>query len=374
MIKNTEGVLTHASLFSGIGGFDLAAQWSGFENIFQVEIDDFCQKVLTKNFPNTHKFLDIKTFDGSKYENKIDVLTGGFPCQPFSIAGKRKGSNDDRNLWSEMFRAIREIKPTWIVAENVRGILTTEGGLVFGQAITDLENEGYEIQPFIIPACAVNAPHKRDRIWIVAQNSLNSRWRHGRGEKRQPLGQFGEFKSRNGKRIYSEKTDTDTPCTRLQTKGSQFQPIVRGKRDSDVTNAQSMRCNCETFSKYDVEKMEQQNGCGLDNCPQNAANTDSEQRQFLRQQITQQTLATLGRIGNRGNGTIDRTKQFDQQWYEVASELCRVDDGIPSELDKLRNTDRKPRLKALGNAIVPQIAFNILRAIAYSFNNANEHN
>lgn len=167
--------MTHASLFSGVGGFDLAAEWMGWTNMFQVEIDPFCNKVLAKNFPHVKRYGDIKQFNGTEYRGTIDVLTGGFPCQPFSVAGKRAGTEDNRYLWPEMLRVIREIKPAWIVAENVRGLLTIQDGMVFEQACTDLENEGYEVQPFIIPACSVGAPHRRDRIWFIAHSKNDNR-------------------------------------------------------------------------------------------------------------------------------------------------------------------------------------------------------
>jgi DNA (cytosine-5)-methyltransferase 1 len=160
-------MLNHGSLFSGIGGFDLAAEWMGWKNVFQVEINVFCQKVLKKNFPDTKQYSDITKFNGTQYEHKIDILTGGFPCQPFSVAGKRKGRNDNRFLWPEMLRIVREIKPTYVIAENVHGIINMELRTV----CSDLENEGYQVQPFSIPACAVNAPHQRQRVWIIAHSN-----------------------------------------------------------------------------------------------------------------------------------------------------------------------------------------------------------
>lgn len=163
--------MKHGSLFTGIGGFDLAAERVGFENIFQVEKDKFCQKVLEKNFPNVKRYLDIKDFDGTEYRNRIDILSGGFPCQPFSQAGKRKGDKDERALFGEMFRIIREVQPLWILAENVGGVLSIHNGQYFEEICTSLEGEGYQVQPFIIPASAVNAPHRRDRIWIIANSS-----------------------------------------------------------------------------------------------------------------------------------------------------------------------------------------------------------
>lgn len=158
--------MTHASIFSGIGGFDLAAEWAGWTNMFNCEIDDFCRNILNYHFPT-----DIRTTDFTVWRGLIDVLTGGFPCQPFSVAGKRLGTEDERHLWPEMLRAIREIRPAWVVGENVFGIVNWSDGLVFEQVCADLENEGYSLQPFILPACAVDAPHRRDRVWIVAYRS-----------------------------------------------------------------------------------------------------------------------------------------------------------------------------------------------------------
>ena len=165
--------MRHGSLFSGIGGFDLASEWMGWENVFHCEWMEFPRKVLEYHFPNTDSLTDICKTDFKKYANKIDILTGGFPCQPFSMAGKRKGTDDERYLWGEMLRAIQEIKPKFVIAENVFGITNIDGGLVFEQVCLDLEAEGYEVQPFIIPACAKNAPHRRDRVWFVAYSDCN---------------------------------------------------------------------------------------------------------------------------------------------------------------------------------------------------------
>jgi site-specific DNA-cytosine methylase len=140
----------------------------GWENVFHCEYDPFCQKVLNHHFPNSKLYEDIKTFDASNYLGRIDILSGGFPCQPFSAAGLRKGTEDDRHLWPEMLRIIREVSPRYVVGENVRGLLNWSGGLVFEQVCADLENEGYEVTPYLLPAAGKNAPHRRDRIWFVA--------------------------------------------------------------------------------------------------------------------------------------------------------------------------------------------------------------
>jgi DNA (cytosine-5)-methyltransferase 1 len=163
--------MTHGSLFSGIGGFDIAAEWCGWENVFQCENSAFCQRVLKYFFKDVILYEDIKKTNFKKHRGTIDVISGGFPCQPFSNAGKRKGTEDNRYLWPEMLRVIRDVQPSWVIAENVYGLLTQQRGMVFEQVCADMENAGYEVQPFIVPACAVDAPHRRDRIWIVANRA-----------------------------------------------------------------------------------------------------------------------------------------------------------------------------------------------------------
>ena len=162
--------MTHGSLFSGIGGFDLAAEWSGFTNLFNCEWEEFPRKVLKHHFLNAEQFGDIKQFNATAYSGRLDILSGGFPCQPFSVAGKRKGSEDERHLFPEMLRVIGECEPRWVVGENVRGLVSWSDGLVFETCCTDLEALGYSVQSFIVPACATGAPHRRDRVWIVAHN------------------------------------------------------------------------------------------------------------------------------------------------------------------------------------------------------------
>lgn len=159
--------MKHGSLFSGIGGFDLAAQWMGWENVFQVEKDEWCRQVLAKNFPKTKRYGSIEEFDGSEYAGAIDILTGGFPCQPLSKAGKRKGRQDPRFLWPEYFRVVKQIDPYIVVAENVFGLLGREDGSIFEEICAQMESIGYETQACVIPASGSGAWHKRDRVWIT---------------------------------------------------------------------------------------------------------------------------------------------------------------------------------------------------------------
>ena len=176
-------IMTHASLFSGIGGFDLAAEWMGWENLFHCEWNDFGQRILKYYWPNSVSYGDITKTDFRKWRGAVDVLSGGFPCQPYSMAGKRLGKEDDRHLWPEMLRAIREIQPAWVVGENVRGLINWNGGMVFDEVQADLEAAGYEVLPFLLPACGVGAPHRRDRIWFVAYSPGNRREQQGTGDE-----------------------------------------------------------------------------------------------------------------------------------------------------------------------------------------------
>jgi len=169
--------MRHGSLFSGIGGFDLASEWMGWDNVFHCEWAEFPRKILEHYWPNADSYGDITKTDFNVYRGTIDILTGGFPCQPYSQAGKRKGKDDDRHLWPHMLRAIREIKPRWVVGENVFGLTNWNGGVVLEEVCAELEAEGYSVQPFIIPAAAVGAPHRRDRVWIVAY-SVSTGTRH----------------------------------------------------------------------------------------------------------------------------------------------------------------------------------------------------
>jgi DNA (cytosine-5)-methyltransferase 1 len=176
-------VMRHGSLFTGLGGFDLAATWMGWENIFQCEKEEFCQRILRYYWPNTKLYEDIRKFDAAIFRGTVDVVSGGFPCQPFSSAGKQRGTADDRYLWPEMRRVITEVRPRWVVGENVLGLFNWNKGMVFEQVHLDLEAAGYKVWTYILPAAGIGAPHRRERVWIIAHADGNGCRRYPASEE-----------------------------------------------------------------------------------------------------------------------------------------------------------------------------------------------
>ena len=232
--------MKHGSLFSGIGGFDLASEWMGWENVFHCEWMEFPRKVLDYYWPNADSHIDICKTDFTKYEGTIDIISGGFPCQPFSLAGKRKGTDDERYLWGEMLRAIQEIKPKFVIAENVFGITNIDGGLVFEQVCLDLETQGYEVQPFIIPSASKNAPHRRYRCWFIAYSN------HKRSDTR-----FTEIQRSNGE-ISKGNNNTKFSNANTFNNWQQFptQSPICGGDDGLPTELDGI-----TFSKWRAESI-----------------------------------------------------------------------------------------------------------------------
>lgn len=308
--------MNHASLFSGIGGFDLAAKEVGWNNVFQCEIDPFCQSVLKYYFPKTVLYEDIKRTDFTSWKGKIDVLTGGFPCQPFSVAGQRKGADDDRYLWPEMLRVIRETRPRWVIGENVAGITNMvqpcsetdvetksdqdeenyketilEQEYIINTICDDIEREVYSVQPIIIPACGVGAPHRRDRVWFIA---------HSNGSRGL---QFGERRDIRDKEQYDQDKE--------------------------------------------LERHEQPSRFGGSGEAYVISDSDNER------------LSTIG-ITDRVS-SAERWKDFPTQ-----PPVCRGNDGLPFNVNNLTipyGKWRKESIKAYGNAIVPQIAMKIFEII-----------
>lgn len=324
--------MTHASLFSGIGGAELAAQWVGWKNVFHCEINPFGRRVIEYHFPESKSYEDVTTTDFSEYRGRIDVLTAGFPCQPFSVAGQRKGAEDNRYLWPEVVRVIREVRPTWFVGENVAGILTmvqpgeeTEMGgqtNIFGEIdrkrillrqeyvvetiCGDLEREGYTVQPFIIPACAVGAPHRRDRVWFVANRS-------------------------NRRDIYSSEGERASLHERKS--------FARSDRDgtSSDTNRNGLQGGMFSFD-YDPERWEAK---------------DRHIKTF-----TDNTRISL---------PADRWKDFPTQ-----SPVLSGDDELSTRLDGITFSKwRQESIKAYGNAMCPQVVYEIFKAIEIINKNGN---
>lgn len=277
--------MIHLDLFSGIGGFAYAVDqvWDNVEHIF-CDNDPFCRQVIKKHWPESEIYDDIRAITKP---TGADILTGGFPCQPFSAPGRRAGTADDRHLWPEMLRVILLTKPEWVIAENVRGLLTIEGGMVFEQVCLDMEAAGYEIQPFIIPAVGVGAPHRRDRIWFIAHNKGKS----GRPGLRQTQAEQYGFEPRNA--------------------------------HSTTNNSKRQ---------------------GLERLPEPGDN--QKERQI-----------------KAGSG---QPPDWSLSWIETATELCRVDDGVSVELDGFKlspSQHRKEQIKAYGNAIVPEVAIEIMKGL-----------
>lgn len=218
--------MTHGSLFSGIGGFDLAAEFMGWENVFHCEINPFCRKILNYYWPNAKSYENIQTTDFTIYRNRISVLTGGFPCQPYSSAGKRMGKADTRHLWPNMLRAIDEIKPRYVVGENVRGLTNWSNGLVFDEVCSEMENIGYQVAPYLIPACATNAPHRRERIWFIAYaNNNGQKRRNSKNEINANKGKFNAFND------IVKNDDNVTNTNNTRSKKAQFKENERKKKN-----------------------------------------------------------------------------------------------------------------------------------------------
>jgi DNA (cytosine-5)-methyltransferase 1 len=366
----------HIGLFEGIGGFSLAARWMGWETAAWCEWNEFGQRVLKHHFPQAEGFGDITKTDFTKYANRIDILTGGFPCQPYSLAGNRKGKADDRHLWPEMLRAIREIQPTWVVGENVFGLINWDGGLVFDEVQTDLEAAGYEVWPYVLPACAVNAPHRRDRVWFVAYSKSKRSCRLRIG-KEQAFTEHGII-SHNGTTPHaissSERPSRKSSGTIENGSGNYKQPKEwRGEAK------QHIRCSDVSgdITHPDSNGQHQSNSKHEVNASKRGINARRNIKQIYAEQPISQHPNCIRQERRMHPDKPETTirKQFSERdarsakptsWQNFPTQppICGGDDGLPSELDGITFSKwRNESIKAYGNAIVPQVAFQIFKAI-----------
>lgn len=363
-----------------IGGFDLAAEWVGFENLFHCEWNPFCRQVLKHHFPNSESYEDITKTDFTKWRGKIDVLTGGFPCQPFSVAGSRKGAEDDRYLWPQMLRAIEEIRPSWVIGENVAGILSMVlpgeeievGGYtdVTGESFKGTEERqlyvvericqdfdciGYSVQPIIIPACAVGAPHRRDRIWFVAENTVSIRCDREIREKESCIRRFGDPYTRDYERIHSKENVTSNRSdARIETQRS-------GK---DEVSAIGFTSHTECFGRGKIHE-------------------DFQSEQSERKRIdcngNEQYASHPDKLNDKLSGLCagEISKQQEAEifgnipdWHDfpTQSPVCDRNDGLSDRLVGITFPQwRMKAIEAMGNAIVPQVAFEIFNAIKNTY-------
>lgn len=390
--------ITHASLFSGIGGAEIAADWAGWQNLFHCEINPFCRRVLEYHYPNSESYDDITKTDFTPWRGKVTVLTGGFPCQPFSLAGRRKGADDDRYLWPQMLRAIREIQPAWVVGENVNGIRSmvqsreetemASGGMLFrenhlirarerftfGEICGSLEREGYSVQAFVIPACAVGAPHRRDRVWFVANAGVN-RCRQRTDKpfpvpERDTASDVGE----SGENRATADPDDFGDFPRQASEGTE------GCRSNQLSQSGERREPSEwTDGLPGLSQPPADTQCGGRNevHPQaQPEQPDGEKPHGIGGERIASDTSRLGRleVGNEHGDACENQGErkpcptgSPQDWWRefpTQSPVCGGDDGLPERLDAITFPKwRMESIKAYGNAWVPQVAYEIFRAI-----------
>jgi DNA (cytosine-5)-methyltransferase 1 len=306
-------------LFSGIGGFSLGLERTGgFETVAFCEYDEKAQKVLKKHWPEVPIYKDVRTID---YDGTVDIITGGYPCQPFSFAGKRKGAEDDRHLWPAMFKLIQKHRPTWVIGENVAGHIN----MGLDSVLADLESENYRTRTFVIPAVALNAKHRRDRLWIVG---------HAEHDGSSSCGDFGEF----------QRKPDGTQTTIFEFEGTSSSADDAAMADTNlqrqVSTAQA-RNDGKNKQKPDDKQLR---GCGAAyGSEETMADTTSKRQQ--RQGKHERPVNKKTDKVEKTNRSIDCCKAIKNQWLTEPA-VGRVANGIPRRMD---------RLKQLGNAVVPQI-------------------
>jgi len=306
------------SLFSGVGGFELAAAWMGWENVFSCEINPFGRKVLQYYWPKAKHYEDIKKTDFSIYRGRIDILTGGFPCQPFSLAGNRKGTEDDRHLWPFYLKTIQTIRPRWVVGENVYGLINWDGGLVFESIQADLEAEGYEVIPIVLPACAINAPHRRDRIWFIAYRNV-----HG-------------FNGCNGKH---EELSSEGWVDALND-------TIKNEGEGNATDSNSKRWRERNITAK-------------------SGNEEFDSRNVMHSGSTGKQREHIGRQGEGElNGSDSGNGIINWENFPTQSPICSGNDEFSSRLDGITFPKwRNESIKAYGNAVVPELVYELFKVI-----------
>ena len=366
--------MKHGSLFSGIGGFDLAAEWAGYENIFHCEWNPFGQRVLKHYWPNAISYDDITKTDFTIHRGEIDILTGGFPCQPYSNAGKRKGKEDERHLWPEMLRAIREIQPSYIVGENVSGLVNWNGGMVFDEVQDELEAEGYQVTPFLLPAASLNAPHKRERVWFIAYSeSVRGGRLRNQSQKERPY---------NGNELFgiphrlsiNKRTTSDTDIRsrqehKLCARRKMSENGIDGDGISSDTYQEYYKCKCGHKFEYELGKYGCPNCCGEFTAKLIADTCDPRLQRGKLNGSFNQKAQKRGEFPSRSASELHQIS--DWQNFPTQSPICDGDDGLSSRLDRITFPKwRNESIKGGGNAIVPQVAYQIFKAIN-QFNDQN---
>jgi DNA (cytosine-5)-methyltransferase 1 len=355
----------HLDLFSGIGGFALGLQKVGFETVAFCDIEKYCQHLLKQKWNGVKIYNDVREITKEKFKadgiESPEIITGGFPCQPFSVAGSRKGTDDNRHLWPEMFRIIKEFKPRWIIGENVRGIVSIQDGLVFETVCTDLESEGYEVQTFNIPAVGVGAPHKRERIWIVANSRCSVRGKQSsRNSESIGSGTFEKTEwSTDTSEITRSSTGTETMANSESIRTRELRHTDKEKRieGSNTTQSNSSSTDVANTNTGNVETgRERQRGIRRENTEEGQSNnvTGSSKVVANTNSERQQEQCRSKPIQEEGNELECSSSQSGRNFWDIEPDVGRVVNGLPG---------RVHRLKGLGNAIVPQIAEEIGRAI-----------
>jgi DNA (cytosine-5)-methyltransferase 1 len=381
------GQLKILDLFSGLGGFSLGLERTGkFKTVAFCEIDKYCTLLLQKHWKGIKIYEDVRKINKEQFDTDgieyPDIITGGFPCQPFSVAGKQKGTGDDRHLWPEMFRIIKTFKPKFVIGENVKGLINIQDGVVFETVCTDLESEGYEVQAFNIPAAGVGAPHRRERIWILATNVANSisdnereQITRGDEEEKRIQEEYRQDNSttrqssrtsaiRNGDRGYEDMANPNTRFSNgtneeIFSRGQTSNTSSTGGGDKNVENSRRALQQGTVFqgeNENEIRKGNADQSQRSSSSPEyDVANPSSEQSHSNdngqeQREISQQEQIKLG--GGSG-GTL-----WPSNW-EFEPNVGRVANGVPG---------RVHRLKGLGNSIVPKIAEEIGKAIIGVYN------